>query len=444
MKRIIAYAQAILQDARLAEGLYGLWLLGLSLSKGLASTAMVLLLLLTGYHWLRERRLPGRLPWLPVVLWLCYALSLLWTSDLRSGWRTLWIQNVMLFIPVITAGCTPLLRSRLEALTGWLLAGALLSALATLALYAMPEEQVRQLAESWSALKRYHNTHDRTQFGLYTPFAHRLQFANVLLVSVLGALWLWSAAPRRRWWLLPAILVLALTQLLLGGRGAQLAMLAGGAVWLTLQYLRVLHPRISRRAGKAASWMLLAALLLLGGLAAPWLAYRHVPAVTKRYDQLRFEVQLYANGRMQEFNYREFTVVRRILFYRNAWTLAADKPLGGAGIGDYEADMQSIYARDGLGFPVNSHNQILYAWAAAGLPAGLATAAILLAGLLAGLRNPDPGRRAFLTAIAAALWVLVWIDAIYKAQPDAMLFIMVFGWAAATAGGGLTSAQSKH
>lgn len=305
----------------------------------------------------------------PFFLYLALLLSLLYTTDYQSGIRLLVSQSKMLGIPFIFLVNHDLLLQKNDTYLLFFIRVTSLAALITFSFFLLPSSTVAAIAAAIPLLKEY-VVHEKVYaFGAYSPFLDRLQFSYLLGGAFFLALWrllkLTNQARRFSDYLYLVIPFLCL--LILGARGAQLGFLIGGGVWLIGIYLYYVHSVLKISLGGLLSYSILLLGLFLTTCCLPFLIYKQVPAVKMRYDQLRWEIGTFQDNTYQNYNYIYFTSARRFLSWRNSWQIVQQQPLLGVGIGDYEAEMKAIYQQDQLGFPVNTHSQLLYYWTCAGI-----------------------------------------------------------------------------
>jgi len=162
---------------------------------------------------------------------------------------------------------------------------------------------------------------------------------------------------------------------LIGARGAQLSFLGGlgiGAISYLVDQLRSLQLPTEEYRQRLTSSI---TILIIAMLVAPYIAYKTVPAVKKRYDQMQWELRLIENGDYKKEAYEYFTSLTRIRAWQNAISIIQESPILGVGIGDYDQAM--INANQAYGDKVPTHNQnfFLYVWGASGV---MALAALIL------------------------------------------------------------------
>lgn len=367
--------------------LFCVFIIMLPFSKGVAAAAYVLLILLSCGRLLFKNRFFGRTAIKQISLLKVYAsnskkslvaplllfstlmLSLLYSTDYQTGVRLLISQSKMLGIPFVFFVNADLLLQKSDNYLLLFIRVTSLAALITFLFFLLPDSTVAAIAAAIPPLKDYIVHEKAYAFGAYSPFIDRLQFSYLLSGAFFLACWrlLKLTKKARKFSDYIYLLAPALCLLILGARGTQLGFLIGSSIWLVGIYLYYGHPILKNKVGSIFSYNLLVLGLFLSTFCLPLLIYQKVPAVQMRYDQLKWEIGTFQDNTFQNYDYIYFTSIRRFLSWRNSWQLIKKQPLLGVGIGDYEAAMKAVYQEDKLGFPVNTHSQLLYYWTCAGL-----------------------------------------------------------------------------
>jgi len=305
----------------------------------------------------------------PLFLFIALLFSLLYSSDQQAGIRLLISQSKMLGIPFIFFVNFDLLQQKRESYLLFFIRAASIAALITFLFFLLPPKVVAAIATTIPPLKDYIVHEKAYAFGAYSPFLDRLQFSYLLSGAFFLAFWRLLKLPNiaRSIGDYVYLLVPCLCLLILGARGAQLGFILGSSVWLIGIYLYYVHPILKNKVGRIVSYSILSIGLLLTTCCLPLVIYKNVPVVKMRYDQLQWEIGTFQNNTFQKYEYIYFTSIRRLLSWRNSWQLIKEQPLLGVGIGDYGAEMEAVYQQDQLGFPVNTHSQLLYYWTCAGI-----------------------------------------------------------------------------
>ncbi len=361
---------------------------------------------------------------LPSLLFFSYAISLSYTDDLSKGIDFTYVQNSYLIIPLIIWINRRQIVLYFDRFTVYYIGGVLVACIITLILFMIPESAVRQLITWIPALNPFPETINRVQFGLYSPFIDRLQFSNLITVSILATLWMNMKRGFRTDWLL-ALMVLITCSALLGGRGGQLALLVGLIVWITGFYRTRWRGILTKRMGRSGAMLTLILILVAVGIIFPYTIYKTVPAVSKRYQQLIWELKIYEDGSFRMHDYDHFTVLRRVVAYQNSLQMIREHPVFGVGVGDFQQEMQAIYDRDDLDFTVNSHNQLLFIWNTSGVLGVSALLFVLGYGFWHFTRNKDIWLGIYATSFLTAYFIIMMFDTI-NTQIDGMNFSWMY------------------
>lgn len=412
-------------------------LAALPLSKGIATVAMVALCLLSIAHlWVHKRSLwklilAHKAVFALSLPFFAYALSLLYSQDLPLGLKFMDRELPLVLLPLLVLIHAEVLVEKVRPLLLTFVLAVCFNGLVMLLFYALPEESAVQLADRFAFLgiKPYEQLSLREAFGVYSPFMIRIQFSNLLALACLAGLWMGTQSILKPWQVAGLLAFLLLCSAILGGRGGQLGLMAGLAVWLLAAYGRHLHPRLVRKVGRVGSMLLLLGSLGLSFGAAPYLLYKHIPALNERYNQLIWELKLYQSNEYLEYDYVHFTSLRRLFSYQNSWELIQEHPLLGVGVGDYQAAMSRVYRNNHPEFPVNSHNHLLFLWANAGLLALLAFLAGMAYWLVCVLRGRAYWPQAYALSLLFFFLTILTLEAMLN-QVDLMNFGLFLGWAA--------------
>ena len=420
--------------------LFSLLLISLPFSKALASIAFVGLILISIWIFYRKKNLPIRkngLLILPIFIFLSLFISLFYSDDWHSGLKVLSSQFDFIAIPFIFLAGQLLIKKRFVAYCKMFIYATSVASLITFILFWLPETLMIEITTAISLLKDYVVHEKRWAFGAYSPFIDRLQFSYLLAIAFFLQLWLlFTKYPKTkkndihlnrlelsRYLIL--FLLLA-TLLVLGARGAQMSFLVGLIVWIIAAYFYFLHPILEKKINRFFSYGLLVGSLLFFTIIAPYLAYKNIPAVQMRYNQLVWELQTFRDGTFKNYNYTHFTSLRRLFSWKNNWQLIKKQALTGVGIGDYKKEMLREYERDNLGFPVNTQSQFLYYWASAGLFALACLLALLVGGLMCFLKQKDYWLKALAITFFCFYFLVFLMDAPLNFQVGGMSFLVLY------------------
>jgi O-antigen ligase len=346
-------------------------------------------------------------------------LGMFYTENFGNGWKILKHQHRFLIIPLLFLAHARLLQENFRKLVLAFVFSATLACLFVLALYLMPEETVRNLANSTKLMLPYPKMVDRTAFGLYTPFIDRIQFSSLTAVAIISSLYLILTGYFRKA-LFIALPLLFFTMLILGGRGAQLAMFVALLVYAIAIGVSFLGPKLQRYWGKigAASFLVTAGLFLFAVL--PYLAFQNLRPIQNRFNQSRWELGLIESGEYKNYDYKHFTTLRRIVSVKNMWEVVQQNPVIGVGTGDYHLEITAAYQRNNPEMEVNTHSQYLLFWAMTGI-IGLLIFLGVLAYWLFSLRGHG---QLYFYGLAILIFYLVNMlpDSVLFTQVDSMVF----------------------
>ncbi len=401
--------------------------LTLPLSKGVAAVAMVALLLLSLVKCGQDLKAfffalkKNKIALVPATLWLAYAWSLTYNTNLDNGLLLLYRQISLLVIPFVVVVNYSFIRQHLPQYFTYLVAGTLINVLATLFFFCLPDAMASSWADSISFLKPYPSNQNQLLFGLYSPFIDRIQLSNLVAIATLFSLWLAMTTKWKKIFLTTALSLLFFS-LLLGGRGAQIGLLIALLVWLIGAYFRYVHVFLQKKIGKFFAISILGIGLLFAGVILPYITYQTVPSVFTRYNQLFWELKEFSHGRHLQYDYLYFTSIRRLVYGKNAWQLIEQQPITGVGIGDYYSELSQIYSLDGMDIPMNIHLQWLYIWGCSGLFGLLLFLAALFWWGSQIMRHAPPLMRTFALSFWLFYLIVMCFDAVLRMQIDCMLF----------------------
>ena len=391
------------------------------------SIAFVGLILLSIFSFFQNRsslHFSNKLLLLPITLFFSLAISLFYSNNFIKGSDVLLSQIEFLAIPFIFWVNQSLITKRFQDYIQVLIGATTIAAFITFIFFLLPVDLTQYIAANVSLLKDYIVHEKALAFGVYSPFTERLQFSYLIGVAIFLQLWLVFEALRSKSnsspfllilfsplgesTLVPPegendranlylrkkndassffrhskvlkplggqkmkvgflkIIILFITLLILGARGAQLSFLGASIIWLMGGYFYFIHPRLLQKVNPIFAYTCLLVGLIFFLIITPFFAYKKIPVIKVRYDQMRWEIGTFQDGTYTNYEYIHFTSIRRLLSWKNSWSIVQANPILGVGIGDYQAAMEKAYAKDALDFPVNTQSQFLYYWAAAGL-----------------------------------------------------------------------------
>lgn len=343
-------------------------LLSLTLSVGLNSVCIGVLFFLTLVKLIRspkQHQIGDHVALLsPILIFITLAISLLYTEDMALGLDMVFRKNAYVILPIIAFVNQDIFRDRLKDFFSTYLIGLSISGLATLLLFCVPESSLEVFIEGKDWLREYTPSPNRLAFGIYSPFMDRLHFGYLLGVGGILHLWYLLNGKVKPLGVLSFAIVI-LTLIFIGARAAQLAFgIAAFSIFVFWYFSKTKQSKGQRKG--------VGLIILLSFVIVPWLLYQYVPAITERYNQMMWEIDIYRNKDITQYDYPNFTSVRRIFSWINTFELTQDNWILGVGIGDVVSELEKVYQSKNLNCPPNSHNQFLLYWVSAGLLALLA------------------------------------------------------------------------
>lgn len=314
----------------------------------------------------------GRPTYMPILwfglLFLLHLSSTVYSDPVSNGLDETLRQHAFMSIPLCFWLLSDWLAPRIKLLIHLFIGACVFHGLLTMGLYLLPEATVASFVESVGIFRDYPDVVDRLKFGLYTPLIDRLNFAYLIGFGllyliyetiVLGILWKNMIAGG----------ILLLVFMLIGARGAQIAFLiALGIGGISLLIARLKAMKLSKEVYQQRLTAFIV-MILIGLTLSPYIAYKTIPAVQKRYDQMQWELRLINNGDYVKEEYQYFSTLTRIRSWSNATDIIQDHPFLGVGIGDYKdalIDSNVVY-NDKV--PAHNQNFFLYIWGASGIAA---------------------------------------------------------------------------
>ena len=399
--------------------------IALPLSKAIASISFGVLIISAAIELFRSgfsiRKMAGKELLLGGLICLFSALSLLYSEDVSEGLSRLYQQHFFLTIPLVCIIHRSILTQDFHKLIKAFVIANVVGVLVTFFFYAFHEypwiEQIRSIPifQSFTAVDN-----KITKFGIYSPFIDRLQFSYLIVLSIQYLLF---RIYRKGFgiYTLTGLAVFTAFLMLLGARGAQLGLILMSVPWLVVFFYKYIADRfqLSKSISIGASALLLSSYLLV----IPFLAYKYVGPVKDRYNQMKWELQMFESGKYVEYEFEHFTTVIRLLSWRYNLDLVKEHFVFGVGIGDFTQELDSIFKREDLGFPTNIHNYFLFLWGSAGI-AQLLTALGLFICWLFGFRKSSPDLRTWALSFFVFYTFILLLDAALLFQVSLMAFMI--------------------
>lgn len=351
------------------------WWVSLPFSKGAASVCIVALWILGTARFYDS----GKSLWalwhsnkafLPIsFLFFAYIIGLSYTDNLNEGINFTFRQNPFLLVPFIFAFYAHYVKQQLPKHFAWFIAANLFAGFVTIILYKLPEAQAIAFTHRFGLLA-YPQGIDVASSGLHSPFIARIQFVNLVALAALAACWLITQAQTTQHRFIWAICLgfLLLISAYLGGRGAQIGLVAAMSVWLFTLGIKVIYRNLAPYIGKPLATIILLSSTLFISIGLPYLAVQQIPEVQKRYGRMRWELDTYNNNTFDSYaNKGDFTSVARLISWQKAWEVCQAHPIIGVGTGDYYDEVQIRLNRDNINFKIFAHHQFLQIWAMLGI-----------------------------------------------------------------------------
>ena len=340
------------------------------------SISFVGLILSSIFSFFQQKKLTNN--WLliaPTLLFITLLISLLYSSNFEKGGKIIISQIEFLALPFIFFVHQIFIKKRFWEYIKIFISATSIAAFLTIFFFLLPPETTQNIVAAIPSLKEYIIHEKELAFGIYSPFIDRLQFSYLVGMAIFFQLWVIFRQLEKgiffikNNYLSPIIklILLLLTLLILGARGAQISFLIAAVIWIIGGYFQFVFPIIKQKFNALFANGLLIFGLFFFLIIAPFFAYKNIPAVKVRYEQMQWEIGTFQDGTFKNYNYTHFTSIRRVLSWKNSWAIIQENPFLGVGIGDYQKAMEKEYQKDGLGFPVNTQSQFLYYWTASGI-----------------------------------------------------------------------------
>lgn len=359
-----------------------------------------------------------------ILVFITFIIGLTYTKDLNNGLIILKNNHRFLLIPIVFLLNVSLIIKHYKTLIFSFFITTSIAGLITIFFSFLDESSVINISETIPFLKSYTTHVNRVSFGLYSPFLERIQFSNMLGLSVVSGIYLYIKNFKYKKLILLGILILIYTSILLGGRGGQLALLGVMFVFAFMLIYNYWAPKWIDKFGKPVVLSVIISGLVIMFLAGPILLFKYNNNISQRYGQMMWELKTFYNSKERNVEYIDFTSVRRLVSWKNTWEIIKENPILGVGTGDYKSEIQKIYDEDGYVFPENAHSQYLYIWAMLGI-VGLS---VFIGVIVYWLNYLKMCSKEFMFGIAFITFYGISMipDAVLIKQIDSMAFCMFF------------------
>jgi O-antigen ligase len=339
------------------------------------------------------------------VLLLLMICSVFWSADFYFGWREIKTQ-----LPLLLSSMVVYTAIHIDSVI--IKKGILILSISCLLAFGMtatfnllPYERAAGLHAYFGDLLQPFEESNKGLFGWYVPFMVRTQFGNMLSLLGLACLMYGIYLKRNFFWVLGILFWLMV--FILGLRGSALGIIGAMlilAVWLA-------HTHLKFRL-EGYWWMVLFLILPL-----IYCAYENGK---DRWSQTKFEWETIQNGTYLSYEYRHFTLLTRLVSWKNGLELWKAHPVLGTGIGDYKQEFAATYKDDAVEVPLYYHSQWLYFLGVFGA-AGLLIFLFLYGNWLLTFRK-DPFSSAYAAGLTTFLFIIWIFDAGMLSQTDMMTF----------------------
>lgn len=369
---------------------------------------VLIALIFINWFWLPKQRPDFRLHWplyLLLLLFGWFALSLAWTTQLKSGLAEIETKLALLLLPVVMMTTAPLPDGALRRVLQWFLWGSVAAAVMCLGWGAFQfiREQVEMANGIMKDNLRYYFFFRDRVTPFFHPSYHALYFCFALAVF-----WYLKAAEKLRRTDYIQLGLLILIIILISSKAGWLGM---GFIGLALGIYLI---RV-RRMYKTVLLMGIGALLVFGSL------YFSVAEFKRRIDGAWYAL----TAQEVDASNSESSAVRRLV-WKAAVERAEEAGMFGYGIGASLDTLAAKYRAFGLEAEakerLNAHNQVLHSSVTAGWIAGAITVLLLLLPFIAAIRY----RNYLLVAFLALVLLNFSVEAMLERQWGVTFYAFIF------------------
>lgn len=353
--------------------LFGLVLLviALPLSRGIMSATLVGLFIVSmvkATYYLQNytpKWLYNKAPLLALLLFLPFVLSILNSTNWPEGVDFAIHQNALLFLPIIVYIQQHLIVQKFKIILHSFILANVVAGLITLFFFILPQQSAAHLVHQLGFLQQY-ELNNQLAFGLYSPFIARIQFANLLGISILSSFFLLKDKTKT-WIIIPQLFILLITNFYLGGRAGLIGLFTIVVFGTTMMGFYKIYPYLKKKVNKFLALFIIIIAIISSAILLPFIAINKIPSIKERYIQTQWEISTLIKNTYQNYDYQSFTTLRRVVSWQNHWKLIQQNWILGTGTGDYEQELQKVYDKDNFDLSPNSHSQYLYVWASSGI-----------------------------------------------------------------------------
>ena len=324
------------------------WMTVLPFGVGLANLFLILSSFFLLIHLLKNPPSDWRnvLGFPAVILFMLLLLSILQSED---KWNAL--NEVKKRLPFIFSTCViyfgfqldkTIIRKALNVLIFSTSIAFVFSAVFNL----LPYAEAKTLHRYFGDLLQPFEESNADLFGWYVPFMVRIQFGNLLSFITLATLVV--SFLERKYTYFAVAIVFGLMVFILGVRGSMLGLIFAALFVIAL----VLKEKRTFEINKRIVFGLIILLI-------PIVIYAS-EKMSLRWKQTKFEWEVIQNGSYTNYDYQHFTLLTRMISWKNGADLWKENPFIGTGIGDYKREYAKTYENDDLKIPLYYHSQWLY------------------------------------------------------------------------------------
>lgn len=388
-------------------GLYILGLttiiLGLILSRAMMSIGMMVMIIPAFFqpNVGRDFRQFLRTPsfWLPMLVFVPYLLSGLWSENLEMFWQKVQLRLPFLILPFVFFSFTGLTKSIYRYL---LLGFVVMIAASSIQVLIQFFQDYSQTVDQY--------LHAKT---IDTPFNH-IRYSLMVAFAIIASVYLIATETgeelRLEKWLIRGLLAYLVIFLHV------LSVRSGIAVfYLVLFYLIILYIRRSGR--KKSGWLFLVLLL-----AVPTAAYFAVPTFQNKVTYMIRDLKNYADGN----SISRFSDGRRLVSLEAGVVVGSRQPLIGVGVGDVQDEIYQYYRDNHPSYEADyyivPHNQLVFAFAATGIMGVV----LLVIGLLPPLWLRKAYRHWLFAAVNIMMWASFMVEPTIETQLGTAFFLTFY------------------
>lgn len=378
-------------------------LIGLVLSRAMMSIGMMLLVVPAffqpevGANFRKFLRAPGF--WLPMLVFLPYLLSGLWSEDQAMFWQKVQLRLPFLILPFAFYSFEALSKQMFRYI---LLGFVLLMTVSGIIVLIDFLQHYREVVDQYLHAKTIDTPFNHIRYSLMVAFAI---VANIYLITTEQK----APLPLEKWLVRACLAFLVIFIHVLSVRSGI------AALYLVLFYLAIAYIRRSGR--KKLGWVLLIVLFMI-----PTVAYVAIPTLRNKVTYMVRDLRNYSKGN----SISRFSDGRRLVSLKAGIEIGNRQPLIGVGVGDVEQEVYEYYQENyplyEREFYIVPHNQLVFAYAATGIIGVL----LLIGGLLPSLFLRKAHRFWLFTTVHIMLWASFLVEPTFETQLGIAFFLIFY------------------